>query len=78
MHIWVGNRAHRARSAWKSVGFLVSAICEMSALDSSSRTTQVRATLFTAAVEHIKHGHEHVNYDAIPSVVYTHPESRIS
>jgi len=27
-----------------------------------------------AAVEHIKHGHGHVNYDAIPSVVYTHPE----
>jgi dihydrolipoamide dehydrogenase len=27
-----------------------------------------------AAVEMIKHGHGHVNYDAIPSVVYTHPE----
>ncbi|KAI5995935.1 hypothetical protein EDD15DRAFT_2253799 [Pisolithus albus] len=27
-----------------------------------------------AAVEHIKHGHGHVNYNAIPSVVYTHPE----
>jgi dihydrolipoamide dehydrogenase len=27
-----------------------------------------------AAVEFIKHGHGHVNYDAIPSVVYTHPE----
>ncbi|KAF8692572.1 hypothetical protein AX14_002467 [Amanita brunnescens Koide BX004] len=27
-----------------------------------------------AAVEHIKHGHGHVNYSAIPSVVYTHPE----
>jgi pyruvate/2-oxoglutarate dehydrogenase complex dihydrolipoamide dehydrogenase (E3) component len=27
-----------------------------------------------AAVEIIKHGHGHVNYDAIPSVVYTHPE----
>lgn len=27
-----------------------------------------------AAVEHIKHGHGHVNYHAIPSVVYTHPE----
>ena len=27
-----------------------------------------------AAVEHIKHGHGHVNYNAIPSVIYTHPE----
>ena len=27
-----------------------------------------------AAVEYIKHGHGHVNYGAIPSVVYTHPE----
>lgn len=27
-----------------------------------------------AAVEYLKHGHGHVNYDAIPSVVYTHPE----
>lgn len=27
-----------------------------------------------AAVEYIKLGHGHVNYDAIPSVVYTHPE----
>ncbi|KAL9709585.1 dihydrolipoamide dehydrogenase precursor [Leucoagaricus gongylophorus] len=27
-----------------------------------------------AAVEHIKSGHGHVNYNAIPSVVYTHPE----
>lgn len=27
-----------------------------------------------AAVEIIKTGHGHVNYDAIPSVVYTHPE----
>ncbi|KAK8846745.1 dihydrolipoyl dehydrogenase [Kwoniella newhampshirensis] len=27
-----------------------------------------------AAVEMIKSGHGHVNYDAIPSVVYTHPE----
>jgi len=27
-----------------------------------------------AAVEMIKTGHGHVNYDAIPSVVYTHPE----
>jgi len=27
-----------------------------------------------AAVEFIKSGHGHVNYDAIPSVVYTHPE----
>ncbi|CED82701.1 dihydrolipoyl dehydrogenase [Phaffia rhodozyma] len=27
-----------------------------------------------AAVEIIKHGHGHVNYDTIPSVVYTHPE----
>ncbi|CAD6931380.1 unnamed protein product [Tilletia controversa] len=27
-----------------------------------------------AAVEIIKHGHGHVNYGAIPSVVYTHPE----
>ncbi len=27
-----------------------------------------------AAVEYIKHGHGHVNYAAIPSVVYTHPE----
>ncbi|TFY81379.1 hypothetical protein EWM64_g2635 [Hericium alpestre] len=27
-----------------------------------------------AAVEHIKAGHGHVNYGAIPSVVYTHPE----
>lgn len=27
-----------------------------------------------AAVEYIKTGHGHVNYDAIPSVVYTHPE----
>lgn len=27
-----------------------------------------------AAVEIIKKGHGHVNYDAIPSVVYTHPE----
>lgn len=27
-----------------------------------------------AAVEHIVHGHGHVNYEAIPSVVYTHPE----
>ena len=27
-----------------------------------------------AAVEHISKGHGHVNYNAIPSVVYTHPE----
>jgi dihydrolipoamide dehydrogenase len=27
-----------------------------------------------AAVEIIKTGHGHVNYDCIPSVVYTHPE----
>ncbi|EIW68757.1 dihydrolipoyl dehydrogenase [Tremella mesenterica] len=27
-----------------------------------------------AAIEMIKTGHGHVNYDAIPSVVYTHPE----
>lgn len=27
-----------------------------------------------AAVEYIKKGHGHVNYHAIPSVVYTHPE----
>ncbi|KAG9101145.1 dihydrolipoamide dehydrogenase precursor [Ceratobasidium sp. 370] len=27
-----------------------------------------------AAVEIIKRGHGHVNYSAIPSVVYTHPE----
>lgn len=27
-----------------------------------------------AAVEILKHGHGHVNYDVIPSVVYTHPE----
>lgn len=27
-----------------------------------------------AAVEYIKHGHGHVNYDAIPSVMYSHPE----
>ncbi|TFK64527.1 dihydrolipoamide dehydrogenase [Pluteus cervinus] len=27
-----------------------------------------------AAVEYIKEGHGHVNYNAIPSVVYTHPE----
>ncbi|CAK9786499.1 dihydrolipoyl dehydrogenase [Cutaneotrichosporon oleaginosum] len=27
-----------------------------------------------AAVEYIKTGHGHVNYDVIPSVVYTHPE----
>ncbi|KAG5645392.1 dihydrolipoamide dehydrogenase precursor [Asterophora parasitica] len=27
-----------------------------------------------AAVEYIKTGHGHVNYNAIPSVVYTHPE----
>lgn len=27
-----------------------------------------------AAVEYIKHGHGHVNYGAIPSVMYTHPE----
>jgi dihydrolipoamide dehydrogenase len=27
-----------------------------------------------AAVEYIKSGHGHVNYDAIPSVIYTHPE----
>lgn len=27
-----------------------------------------------AAVEYIKHGHGHVNYEAIPAVVYTHPE----
>ena len=27
-----------------------------------------------AAVEILKTGHGHVNYDAIPSVVYTHPE----
>ncbi|KAI0920118.1 D-lactate ferricytochrome c oxidoreductase [Taiwanofungus camphoratus] len=27
-----------------------------------------------AAVEYIKAGHGHVNYNAIPSVVYTHPE----
>ena len=27
-----------------------------------------------AAIEIIKHGHGHVNYGAIPSVVYTHPE----
>jgi len=27
-----------------------------------------------AAVEYLKTGHGHVNYNAIPSVVYTHPE----
>ena len=27
-----------------------------------------------AAAEYIKHGHGHVNYGAIPSVMYTHPE----
>lgn len=27
-----------------------------------------------AAVEYIKYGHGHVNYGAIPSVIYTHPE----
>lgn len=27
-----------------------------------------------AAAEYIKTGHGHVNYNAIPSVVYTHPE----
>lgn len=27
-----------------------------------------------ACVETIKHGHGHVNYDAVPGVVYTHPE----
>ena len=27
-----------------------------------------------AAAEFLKSGHGHVNYDAIPSVVYTHPE----
>ncbi|KAL2913186.1 dihydrolipoamide dehydrogenase precursor [Polyrhizophydium stewartii] len=27
-----------------------------------------------AAAEYIAHGHGHVNYDAIPSVIYTHPE----
>lgn len=27
-----------------------------------------------ACVEHLVHGHGHVNYSAIPSVVYTHPE----
>ncbi|CAH0036986.1 unnamed protein product [Clonostachys solani] len=27
-----------------------------------------------AAIEHIKKGHGHVNYAAIPSVMYTHPE----
>lgn len=27
-----------------------------------------------AAIEYIKKGHGHVNYHAIPSVVYTHPE----
>ena len=27
-----------------------------------------------AAAEFLKHGHGHVNYAAIPSVVYTHPE----
>ncbi|KAH8924106.1 dihydrolipoyl dehydrogenase [Atractiella rhizophila] len=27
-----------------------------------------------AAVEYVKTGHGHVNYDAIPSVIYTHPE----
>jgi dihydrolipoamide dehydrogenase len=32
------------------------------------------ALLGIAAVEIIKNGHGHVNYDAIPSVVYTHPE----
>ncbi|PSR79715.1 hypothetical protein PHLCEN_2v6901, partial [Hermanssonia centrifuga] len=26
-----------------------------------------------AAIEYIKNGHYHVNYHAIPSVVYTHP-----
>ncbi|KAF8449666.1 hypothetical protein BGX38DRAFT_1092681 [Terfezia claveryi] len=28
-----------------------------------------------AVVEYIKHGHGHVNYGAIPSVMYTHPEA---
>ncbi|KAF8424136.1 hypothetical protein EV426DRAFT_533342 [Tirmania nivea] len=28
-----------------------------------------------AAVEYIRHGHGHVNYGAIPSVMYTHPEA---
>ncbi|KAJ3409095.1 dihydrolipoamide dehydrogenase precursor [Chytridiales sp. JEL 0842] len=27
-----------------------------------------------AAVEYIANGHGHVNYDAVPSVIYTHPE----
>ncbi|KAJ1939550.1 dihydrolipoamide dehydrogenase precursor, partial [Linderina pennispora] len=27
-----------------------------------------------AAVEYITNGHGHVNYDVIPSVIYTHPE----
>lgn len=27
-----------------------------------------------AVVEYIKYGHGHVNYNAIPSVMYTHPE----
>jgi dihydrolipoamide dehydrogenase len=27
-----------------------------------------------AAAEYIQSGHGHVNYDAIPSVIYTHPE----
>ncbi|KAF9233561.1 hypothetical protein BU15DRAFT_90286 [Melanogaster broomeanus] len=31
-------------------------------------------TFGIAAVEYIKTGHGHVNYNAIPSVVYTHPE----
>jgi dihydrolipoamide dehydrogenase len=28
-----------------------------------------------AAAEHLVHGHSHVNYDAIPSVIYTWPEA---
>lgn len=31
-------------------------------------------SLGVAAAEYIKSGHGHVNYNAIPSVVYTHPE----
>ena len=27
-----------------------------------------------AAAEYIRSGHGHVNYETIPSVVYTHPE----
>lgn len=50
--------------------------CVLPILVHSRVPSRSNATFFTgiAAVEYIKSGHGHVNYHAIPAVVYTHPE----